>query len=521
MIAKYFGGGGKISRQQKALVVGLFVAGMLSHGFIFFNNISYHDGIVAVYGIGNTIELGRWSLWLMEKLMQMTVDGIYAVPLFNGVMTMAFIALAGMLIVHIVRIENTLSAVYVGTIMIVFPVVTSTFAYMFTAPAYGLALFLNVLVVYILTEKQNIFRLCLCVGILGFALGIYQAYFAVSVTLFIISLIVDILDNIFLKSKDVVLKGIWYLGTLFGGIVFYLLTTKLVLRVVDLDLIEYQGMKELGKLDFKVLVSRIRQAYRNLSINPNWNGINNSPFLKYLVWGICIITACLIIAIIARSIICGLNKILFIVLLGILPVGVNLIYMMSTSDGYVVHTLMRYPLIFVYILPVVLMERMHLLNIKKKENKNIGDGKCVLWGMLWIVSCCYIYLNNVAYLKVSFLHAETVAYYTVLIAEIKGVEGYRDEMPVVYVGENLIEDKTNYQWSPLFNQIVIDGYNQDLRAFINDYGWRRFMERYCGYLPYEMRADINELPEIEMMPCYPDYGSIKVVNDKVIVKFSE
>lgn len=48
-----------------------------------------------------------------------------------------------------------------------------------------------------------------------------------------------------------------------------------------------------------------------------------------------------------------------------------------------------------------------------------------------------------------------------------------------------------------------------------------FMSLRCGYEPqlFEDVDDLKKLDEVRQMPCYPDKGAIKVINEIVVVKF--
>ena len=147
--------------------------------------------------------------------------------------------------------------------------------------------------------------------------------------------------------------------------------------------------------------------------------------------------------------------------------------------------------------------------------------KNILLIFLWFAPFVYIYRDNAAYFKADFLKVQAVTWFTVLESEIKGTEGYRDEMPVVYIGERGVEDYSLTQM-PYFDSITLSGFEQDIADLVNNYAWRAFMERHCGYAPEEIwdREAYEEMDEVKQMSSYPDEGSIKVINDVIVIKFS-
>ena len=145
--------------------------------------------------------------------------------------------------------------------------------------------------------------------------------------------------------------------------------------------------------------------------------------------------------------------------------------------------------------------------------------------MEYVVLCTmivfYFRLDNLAYLKADYQQENAKAYFTVLLSEIKGAEGYSDEYPVVFLG-NL----DGMDWSirtPLeFNEIQLQGYHTNMNQFISYFADVKFLVQHCGY-SYSQPSDMQKIYESEYirnMPCYPDDGAVQVVDEVVVVKFS-
>ncbi len=48
------------------------------------------------------------------------------------------------------------------------------------------------------------------------------------------------------------------------------------------------------------------------------------------------------------------------------------------------------------------------------------------------------------------------------------------------------------------------------------------MKNWCGYDPVTLdETEFLERDEIKQMPCYPDYGSIRVIDETVVIKFAD
>lgn len=59
-------------------------------------------------------------------------------------------------------------------------------------------------------------------------------------------------------------------------------------------------------------------------------------------------------------------------------------------------------------------------------------------------------------------------------------------------------------------------------TYINAYSRNRWIQQYFGYkIPIANEETVRKLkkqPEVKEMPCWPDSGSIKVIDDTVVIK---
>lgn len=511
-------------KQERICFCCAIIAGIMSHGFIIFNKISYHDDIFSIDDLGGTFTSGRWMLGIIEAIFKNTL-GLYSSAMFNAMLALLFVALSSTFIVRLIRIKSSFGAAYVGIIIAIFPAVTSIFAYMFTAWVYLLGIFLATIAALVINngyEKRRKRYYFLGILFTACSIGIYQANFSWTVSLLMLTLIADILCEKEVNCPNFIRKTVVFLGNLVLGMISYLVINKAFSGVFGTN--KYQGMDQIGKLDIRKLPALIKSAYWNLLIDIDWNGINVKPFMKIIVFGIIFFTVLLGIYVIKNE--KGINRLFLILLLSVLPIAIDLVYLMSTSEQYRVHTIMRYSAALSFIVTVILLEHSQMADAVQKKALSACCGICI--GVMCILSFGYIYLNNAAYLKMNFLQQQTISYYTTLISAIKGTDGYKDEMPVVYIGRNKIVDKTfdnmgeNSGYMKCFSDIRITGYNYDMKRMVNDYSFLGYMGMYCGFNPkLGSEEDFMGLSEVKEMPCWPDDGSIKVINDTVVVKFSD
>ena len=178
-----------------------------------------------------------------------------------------------------------------------------------------------------------------------------------------------------------------------------------------------------------------------------------------------------------------------------------------------VYSIMVYSLVTIYLASIVLMQfaRLYLC-----ENNR---GWCFLhWcgtlivALIIFVQCQY---NNVQYLAMTMQYEQAYSYMTTLVTRIKSVQGYDDSLKVAFIGGG-IEDSTFY-CNDEFEDYNMGGRSQTL---INLYSQKDFLKRYLGYnqTVVEEQGGMDDLLEVRQMPSYPDDGSIKIIDNTVVVK---
>ena len=494
----------RLTEQQKYAFFATLILGFVSHGYGMTNNYIYHDATI-LDGLGSTFELGRWALGLSGKLNDIVLSN-YHLPFLNVLVSILFIALSAIVVVDILTIKSNFLAVITGALMVSYPVVTSSFAYNFTAAYYFLALFLAVCSVKTLKDNKGIKIIIISALMIAASAGFYQAYISVSATLFIASLLLDLYGGN--DAKETVKNGLRYFSSLVIGLAVYMVISKVFMFIFKPYQTSYQGMEEFGRLNLLKLPSKILEAYLHF-FYIKWNGINSSLVMWAFISVLLVAAAIVILKNIIKSEIKAAGKLLFFVLILIIPIAVNIVYIMSTSDNYSVHTLMRYATLFVLIVPAVFLE--------KDKSFFSFSGEI----MLVLITIFYIYTNNTAYIKMNLVQEEMTSYLTVLQSRITEAEYYNDNMPVVFVGQFAIDDMNLTKMTETYPDIQILGYEYNAIDLLNKESWVRYMRIHTGYEPElgELTDDIRYSDEYAGMPNYPDDGSVKVINGRVVVKF--
>lgn len=506
----------------------VLIFSFIAHGFMFFNKISFHDDIGQLFHLGGTFVFGRWFLGVIGKIWSTLFENI-SVPWWNGLVSSVWIAQAAFFCTCILKIRKIGNAILIGALMAVFPVVASTYAFMFTAPHYFFALFLCVLAVFL--QERGIVGFFLGVCCLITSLGIYQAYFAVVLTLLLLLF--------YLKGTQE--KAEWnyiiklcsrYVTFLFLGIAGYLIINELFLWLLKIELSTYQGFNGLYQWNINRIGSQIIETYRDF-FKTDYEGIHPTLWMQAAVWVsffVDIVLAGYLILIRKRKKLNKINIITTFITFLLFPFIGNAIYFISYHENTYIHHIMRYSLVFVWMLPIVIMEQCcrtkmngQCENVGQHLFQKIFKGlKLLITVVITVQIILYCYLDNAAYLKAYFVQEQSIQYFSTLATTIKLTPGYKDEYPVAFLQERQKSESTLAIMDE-FKIVQLVGYDKSMLEMINDYNWEIYMERYCGYNPQKADniEEIENWPEVKKMPCYPDDGSIAIIGNTIIVKFAE
>ncbi|MCR5575596.1 MAG: glucosyltransferase domain-containing protein [Oscillospiraceae bacterium] len=499
----------KTDVRYKTAVVSTFLWGVASQGMGLFNKFSVHDDVMN-YGVGGTYYLGRWMLDYMGKLETFLFkQGHVSLPLFNGLLAIVLIAVSACLIIRMLEIRNLFLCAFIGGLMASFPVVTSIFGYMFCAHFFLFSLFFTVLGAYCICLGDKWYLKLAGIVLMGSAIGIYQAFFPVGVTLILMYLIAFSAKADDWKSllKKIILSGLCMIAAL----VFYLVLNSVLLSVKDVSF-DYFGTTSIGKASLPEYFRRAAYAYKEFfypNINSKYYMYRDrvSILYKAVVLFSVLLSVQRIVKIYKTN---RLNALICALLMLLFPISTNLILVMVGEQ--LVHSVMVYALLLPFVWFVWLLDKAEWKRgLVEKGAAYAATCVCVL---ILLVFCRY---DNMAYLKATYAQTEAISYFTTLVTQIKETDGYSDELPVAFL--NWIDDSSVSSGDRDKIRVRLFPYG-DVGGYLVNYRWREFMWQWCGYAPTVVSADdFADLEEVKNMPHYPDDGSIKVIDGTVVVNF--
>ncbi len=544
------------------------LSGLFAHAAYFFGGISYHDDVVCTYDVGATHIFGRFTLGLLGKLTRLPFGGSnYSLPWFGGLVSLLFLALSSYLMVCALHITSRLLSFLLCAIVAVFPVLTATFAYGFTAPYYMLAFFLACLSAYFLAGRTSLASLAAGIILEGLMIGIYQAYLPVLLSFEVLIL----LSHEWRKfasaryKKDRPFR--FWLHSLAGtvlGFLLYLLLMKMSLRATGKELYAYRGLDTMGTGAGNFSYpQRIAMAYRMFFSPDSFRPYRGSddyllfmwsmrPMYRLLILVILLLAALSLLRMLRsflpeRKHLSGRNRftgraflpaLRTAVLFMLFPLCANFIFVMTDFDVY---SLMLYGEVMIFVLGILLAQWFYEKQWFHENRSQISDSadenlsrtaseklpihtswagffSLAMSAVLLYSVLFYVRYDNLCYYKAGRMQEEAISYDTALIARIQETEGYDPSLPICFV-HDLEKDTSFLSSDPELSAVTLTPYGGD--EIINDYSWVDFLRIHCGFAPSVIgdSGQYDAFLKEEQVPRYPASGSIRIVDGVIVVNF--
>ncbi len=445
-------------------------------------------------------------------------------PWSGGLVALLWISLATYFVIEVLQIENKWQMAIVSGIMSTnITLITLVASYGHDVGPDAMALLLATIGCWlwmkqcedISTKKKVLFGLLVAVA-LAVMLGLYQAYICVYVSLVLMCLIQELLQNTqrgqWLKAF---IRGLLAaVPVVVGGILYYI-GLVVVNNVTDTSVSvgKANSLTNLWNNEEGIYVRILRTYYQIKGLFMDMPGYvypdsHIQTINKVLLLGGLLALIAIIVKLIKTKI--GLMNILsIIVLLIALPFTMNGMRMLNP----LVHDLMTYACWFTYII-------VFLLSIEMGKHYKICFDKIVAV-LLCLVILFNVQVANTAYTKKSADKEATLSVMTRVIDRIESLEGYEEGLtPVLFIGE----PNDYLQSYESYTEIeTLTGMNNN--SAVTYYG------TYSYYLKKIMRVDMNVInleqgletvsDEAKTMQIFPAQGSVAMINGIVVVKFEE
>lgn len=493
----------RLSAPSRSAFLSSVILGFMVHLFAFSNIIPNSDGLSRIFDEQQMTVSGRWFLHFASML-----HGYIQAPGLIGALSLLFLAAAAALIVDALEIRSGAAAILCGCFVVTFPSMAYTYLYMFTASAYAFAILLAVLSVWIVRKKPGLFWLGALP--LACAVGTYQAYFAVAVSLALSCVILDLLNRE-RDLKDTIRNGFRVLAMLALGAALYYGMMKLFLLVKGVELLQYKGMDSVG-----FSLGMIRNAYRYFIyyfLRPRTVSYVTAPMILTHLALIGTAGICVLIPVLKQKLYQQpLRLILLAVGCALIPLAFNFTQLLSELSP-----ITRFSFVFVYLLCAALADRMWELSLKRIPWVRIAV--CAASALLILLSA---QVSNLAYTSSATAHRATESFATNLVGRVESTPGYQRDMEVVIIGSfprnvyySGVEEFARVEHYSCLSASVMQ-LNKHVYYYLNDWlnvPWPEPAE--------ETMISVSDSEAFQAMPLYPSDGSIVIEDGRVIVKLAE
>lgn len=504
----------KVRKQEKITFFSCIIVGIAAQGMGLFNKYSVHDDVNSLFGLGSTFNVGRWALDLIGKFEKAFFgDANYSLPLYNGLLSLIFIALTACIIVRAFNVGNIYLSAFIGAVMACFPTVTTAFGFIYGAHIIMFGLFIGILGAYLICIDGNKAYKLLGIFLVASSVGIYQAFIPMVLSFILFYCIHSVINADKTNERDVIISVLLKPIYIIVFMIVYFVINKIYLAILGAEMSNYKGVNDVGNVPISEYIIRVFVAYKQFLMPSKDSAFymypSNVRILYYLfgLIGLCLVIRAIYVKSKQSVILMASLALLFV----FVPLATNFIIVMTGPD--VVHSYMTYSAVMPFVLVALLMD---------KISDKIYFRK-VLLALCCILLVMYIRYDNKCYFLANFAQQEAISYFNTLITKIKCAEGYDDEYPVVFLNAGQIND-SSLGGVEKVRRGVFDDINQipywTVSSYVNNYAWLDFMRNWCGYNPKVIgENEVEGLEEIEDMPHYPKDGSIKIIDEKVIVNF--
>ncbi|MGN1147787.1 MAG: glucosyltransferase domain-containing protein [Lachnospiraceae bacterium] len=486
----------------KTAFLSAVLLGLLIHMPILVRDIPNHDGLDSMYFDQNMITSGRWFLTVACG-----ISSYFTLPWLIGLLAFFYLGITAALLVEFLEIRNKGTAVLISGLLVAFPALASTFAYVFTLDGYMLALLLAVLAP-LLTKKYE--RGFIAGGIvLAFSMGTYQSYLSFAMLLAIYGVVMLFLTEQDLKKKIKGLLHYLYMGVI--GVALYYILLQVLLKLQGKVLASYQGINGMGEVAGRSLLAGIKGLYGDFVTFSVRSGV--------IFKNIFSTAAVVVLAILFLAVVIQLAKerklyksiwfyITMILLIVGLPVATNIILIISPEVNY--HLLMRYQ----WVLYLICLFGF----VDKYCEWNLGKWLSLLTAAVLVFN--FAVIDNIAYSNLEKKYEKTYAYCLRLVDRMEQTEGYYPGIPVAMIG---VVSDTQYPVTDITGEVTgsMIGMTGDYLLYTRT-NYQAFLKHYLGVsinlVSDEEMLAIYDSPEYRAMGTFPEADSVKVVDGILYIK---
>lgn len=488
----------------------VLAVGLAAHLPVMINDWPNHDGLSSMYFDQNMITSGRWFLSVACGF-----SSYFTIPWVIGLLSLLFLGVGAAALVEFLQIRETIWAVLISALLVSFPALCSTYAYLFTADGYMLALTL-VFFAVLLTDRfpRGYLPGGLC---LAFSMGIYQAYLPFAILLSLYGCLMVLMSSQERRVK--LFRMLRYLIMGVSGAAEYYVILRILLLAEGKQLDTYQGINGMAGGQGRNVKEILASIYHDfIAFTGKGNVLYNNIFSLAAV---CLLAAAVVLVCIRNGYVKNWKSYLTALVLAVLaPAATNVILVISPNVTY--HLLMRYQ----WILYPILMIAFVLHSCGNGQKLRTGSGRLTAtlqWMLLaagLVLVLNYTVTDNIGYANLEKKYEKTYAYCLRLADRMEQTPGYYTGIPVAMIG---VQSQKNYPETDITGAVTSDmiGMTGDYLVY-TDNNYQAFMKHYLGItmnlVSDQKMEEIYRTKSYQSLDSFPGTNSMKVVDGILYIK---
>ena len=513
------------NKDRKFIFFLSIIFGIITHFVLLSHLILSQDGLLN--GIhytagGYEATLGRWGIDIFDSL-----RNNIAFPFITTLISIVILSFVNIFIIDLFEIKGKIARVFAMIALVVSPSLCMTLLYAYTADVYFYSMFFSVFTVYSLYKIKNK-KIGYFLGAISFVfmLSTYQSYMGLTVGLIVMLAIKRLLtekESSLKVLKELVIKAV----ILITYVIEYYIATIVILKFNHLSMSSYGGANGIGLASiFGSLGSSIKNAYiafvkyffaDGVILNRQWHR-HQLYLLFFAIYALSMLVI-FIKGLKENSKKEFLARFLFsCALLILLPIALNLVVIAAPGNEIYYLTATQMALVIPFVLMIL-----EMLDEKAILTKFMN------WCMIcvtFVILITYFLTINITYETTELSYNQAKSIVQRVIERMESYPGYRSDMSKLFAG---IIDDTNF---PKAMDIYNYGITNSLRTSIfhatywgHESTWGNFYDLFFGMRinfcdDYEYYTIIHS-DEFKEMGIFPAEDSVKMINDVMVVKFTD
>ena len=509
----------KFTYNKKSAFFSTVVIAIIVYFKVYANEIYNPDTLYV--GINHGLDvwemsLGRWGLSIVSLLRGSLVSTVA-----TTFITIIVLGIVSIILTELLNIKKPIWIILTSAILVTAPTFAIIPTYTYCADAYTIAMLLSVLSVYFIYKRKDATHFLLASICVMLSLGLYQTYIGVTVGLCVIIPILKVLEN--KESNKEILIGILksILMVALGALIYYIFT-QMVLVFAHIELSSYGGADKIGISIIKTIPQAIKQTYTTFyQFFFGDNILKNTYWMRHYINGIIFLTLIIAMAIkiIKNKTYKKPSKIAMLIFFVIIfPISLNIIELIAQERK--INLLMGASSYLLFIMLIAIIEKL---------DGNTWKETIINWISLIVILILvitYALQDQSTYIAREYTYNQAYSTMIRVIDRIETNENYEKGMKICIAGT--INQQNYPRESKIYD--MAEGYISNYGEFWENYSsgkvnMDKFLEKnmgiklkHCTDTEY-VKIILSE--EFEKMGVFPDKTSVKVIDNVMVVKFSD